>query len=137
MIKITYFFILNKLIFADQVDFNTWLESFKKDAIKAGISSSTIDKNLTNVKLIPRVVELDRKQPEFTLTLRQYLKNVVNKNLSPNRDLIQVISGFNAGEQNCPDLIRINPDLIRMKLFIRIISGSRAVYCGSSSINPD
>ena len=97
---ITYFYILNKLIFADQVDFNTWLESFKKDAIKAGISSSTIDKNLTNVKLIPRVVELDRKQPEFTLTLRQYLRNVVNKKrinkgigkIRENWDLLESIS---------------------------------------------
>jgi len=97
---ITYFFILNKPIFADQVDFNTWLESFKKDAIKAGISSSTIDKNLTNVKLIPRVVELDRKQPEFTLTLRQYLNKVINKKrinkgigkIRENWDLLESIS---------------------------------------------
>ena len=97
---ITYFFILNKLIFADQVDFNTWLESFKKDAIKAGISSSTIDENLTNVKLIPRVVELDRKQPEFTLTLSQYLNKVINKKrinkgigkIRENWDLLESIS---------------------------------------------
>ena len=35
-------------------------------------------RRLTGVQLIPRVIELDRKQPEFTLTFAQYLERVVS-----------------------------------------------------------
>ena len=56
---------------------------------------------LKGVKLIPRVVELDRKQPEFTLTFRQYMDRVVpqgrvdkgRQKLRENRALLQQISG--------------------------------------------
>ena len=33
---------------------------------------------MNRVKIIPRIIELDRNQPEFKLTLSQYLKNVVS-----------------------------------------------------------
>lgn len=54
-----------------------WLEQLRADARSEGISEATLDAALTNVALIPRVIELDRKQPEFTLTFAQYLERVV------------------------------------------------------------
>ena len=69
--------IANNLI-ANKLDFSVWLDEFKLRAEKSGISRKTIDESLSRVEIIPRVIELDRKQPEFTLTLSQYLKNVVS-----------------------------------------------------------
>ena len=59
-------------------DFNTWLEKLKTEAKRQGISQKTIDSSLIGIKPIPRVIELDRKQPEFTLTFAEYLKRVVS-----------------------------------------------------------
>ena len=59
-------------------DFNTWLDKLKTDAKRQGISQKTLDSSLIGIKPIPRVIELDRKQPEFTLTFAEYLKRVVS-----------------------------------------------------------
>ncbi len=59
--------------------FDSWLRDFKKEALTKGISSLTLKNAFKTVKPIPRVVELDRKQPEFTLTFKQYLNRVVSK----------------------------------------------------------
>ena len=58
-------------------DFNTWLDKLKTEAKRQGISQKTLDSSLIGIKPIPRVIELDRKQPEFTLTFAEYLKRVV------------------------------------------------------------
>ena len=73
-----FFFIISKTVLADNIGFNDWLKEFKEEAKNSGLSDATINENLNNVKFIPRIIELDRKQPEFTLTLSQYLKNVVS-----------------------------------------------------------
>ena len=41
--------------------------------------NSLINEFVKKKKFIKRVVELDRSQPEFKLTLKQYLDKVVNK----------------------------------------------------------
>jgi membrane-bound lytic murein transglycosylase B len=56
--------------------FPDWLEQFKADARARGISRATLDDALTDIEPIPRVIELDRRQPEFTLTFREYLSRV-------------------------------------------------------------
>ena len=61
----------------DQPDLETWLVELRQDARDEGISEATLDAALDGVQLIPRVIELDRKQPEFTLTFAQYLERVV------------------------------------------------------------
>ena len=62
---------------SDQPDLETWLVELRQDARDEGISEATLDAALDGVQLIPRVIELDRKQPEFTLTFAQYLERVV------------------------------------------------------------
>ena len=59
-------------------DFNTWLDKLKIEAKRQGISQKTLDSSLIGIKPIPRVIELDRKQPEFTLTFAEYFKRVVS-----------------------------------------------------------
>jgi membrane-bound lytic murein transglycosylase B len=60
-----------------QLDFVAWLKELRAEAAGRGISDATLDAALSNIKPIPRVIELDRKQPEFTLTFAQYLERVV------------------------------------------------------------
>ena len=59
-------------------EFSTWLDKLKTEAKLQGISQKTIDSALIGIKPIPRVIQLDRKQPEFTLTFADYLKRVVS-----------------------------------------------------------
>lgn len=65
------------LALAADSDYKTWLEGLRKEALAAGISATTLDQALNSAQLIPRVIELDRKQPEFTLSFAQYLERVV------------------------------------------------------------
>lgn len=59
------------------VPFDQWLDAFKVEASAAGIRSEILDEAFGEIAVIPRVIELDRKQPEFTLTFDQYLTRVV------------------------------------------------------------
>ena len=58
-------------------DFATWLSGLRAEAVAKGIRPATLDAALTGVTPIPRVIELDRHQPEFTLTFDQYMARVV------------------------------------------------------------
>ncbi len=62
-------------------DFEQWLVAFKEEAIGAGISQATLDAAFKGVKPIEKVLDLDRSQPEFKLTLDQYLSKVVTKEM--------------------------------------------------------
>ena len=68
---ITFFLVLKILLISfSQVansdeDFNTWLFSYKKFALKKGISQETIDTAFKNVRFLEKVIKYDRKQPEF------------------------------------------------------------------------
>ena len=54
--------------------FEEWLKGFQLEASKAGIPDPVLSQALGAVAAIPRVLELDRKQPEFMLTLWRYLE---------------------------------------------------------------
>ena len=77
-LTIISFFIQGFAAKAIAEEFNTWLETLKIEARSKGISQSTIESSLSGIKPIPRVIELDRKQPEFTLTFKEYLRRVVS-----------------------------------------------------------
>ena len=57
--------------------FNIFINNISNDAQKKGISSKVIKQFKKKTNFIPRVIELDRSQPEFKLSLDQYLKRVV------------------------------------------------------------
>ncbi len=59
-------------------DFQTWLNGLKREAAQKGISEATINAALSDVQPIPRVIELDRKQPEGKMTFAQYKQRVIN-----------------------------------------------------------
>lgn len=58
--------------------FHQWLQAFARDALAAGISQQTVDATLGQAQWQPRVVELDRAQPEFTRTPWAYLDSAVS-----------------------------------------------------------
>lgn len=60
-------------------DFNAWLQGVKTEALNKGISQQTVNTALADVTPIQRVIELDRKQPEGTMTFAKYKKNVITK----------------------------------------------------------
>jgi membrane-bound lytic murein transglycosylase B len=57
--------------------FSTWLQEFRAEASQRGIQAATLDAALRDVEVLPRVIELDRQQPEVTLTFAQYLQRVI------------------------------------------------------------
>jgi len=57
----------------EQADFATCVVTLQQKAKAAGISQQIIDTTVANLKYVPRVIELDNQQPEFTTTFGDYL----------------------------------------------------------------
>ncbi len=55
-----------------------WILNLKKDLKKENYKRSTLNL-LDKIKFNPKVIEYDRKQPEFKLTFDEYLKRNINK----------------------------------------------------------
>ena len=70
---------LSSLQADEDYSFVEWLENIKNIATKEGISQETVDSSLRDIAINERVLELDRSQPEFTLTLDEYLNNTTPK----------------------------------------------------------
>ena len=58
-------------------DFQRWLGDLKAEALGRGISEATLDAALRDVSPIPRVLEKDRSQREFTLTFTRYMRSSI------------------------------------------------------------
>ena len=58
--------------------FANWVAGVITDARQAGIDPATLHQAFKNVRFLPRVIELDRAQPEFTRTVVDYLGNAVS-----------------------------------------------------------
>lgn len=59
--------------------FEPWLADLKREALAKGISRRTVEAALSDLRPIPRVIALDRRQPEGTQTVDQYLAKVITK----------------------------------------------------------
>lgn len=57
--------------------FAKWVADFRATARAEGISDATLKSAFDQVQYLPRVIELDRAQPEFTRTVWDYLDNAV------------------------------------------------------------
>lgn len=64
---------------APEALFAAWLADLRAEAIAAGIRAATVDAALATIEAQPVVLERDRSQAEFTLTLGQY----VDRRLTP------------------------------------------------------
>jgi membrane-bound lytic murein transglycosylase B len=61
----------------DANDFAEWLREFKQEAKAENISAKTIKATFKNAKYLPRVIVLDRGQPEFISPFLTYVKKRV------------------------------------------------------------
>lgn len=63
---------------APDAGFDSWLDGFRAEARGKGIADETMDAAFTGLTPNPRVVELDRKQPEGRITFARYFQNTVS-----------------------------------------------------------
>lgn len=61
----------------DPVEFPSYLEQLKNQALAQGISQTTVDSAFANAHFVDRVVTADRNQLEKKITLDDYLKRVL------------------------------------------------------------
>jgi membrane-bound lytic murein transglycosylase B len=59
--------------------FRAWLAAFRTEAEGQGVSRATLAAALDQARLQPRVLELDRAQPERRLTFAEYRQRVLNE----------------------------------------------------------
>lgn len=62
----------------EQAGFAAWIAGFSREALAAGIRPATVQQVLAHATLQPRVIELDRAQPEFNRTPWAYLDSAVS-----------------------------------------------------------
>jgi membrane-bound lytic murein transglycosylase B len=80
--------------------FEALLKNLKREALDSGIPPKTLDLALSGVELVPRVIELDRRQLGAALTLDDYFGRVISgdrivngrKKLMENRILLDIIA---------------------------------------------
>ncbi|HSC67629.1 MAG TPA: lytic murein transglycosylase, partial [Cellvibrio sp.] len=72
-----------------QQDFSVCLDTFTAKANAAGISQKTINNSLAKAKLNTQVLQLDRKQPEFTTSFADYFnRRVTEQRVAQGRALL-------------------------------------------------
>jgi len=77
-----FFLICPNSLSANEKSFDEWLISFKKNALKEGVSPKTVNLVLSNAKFLPNVIKYDRYQPEFYEDTKTYIsKRTSNKKL--------------------------------------------------------
>jgi membrane-bound lytic murein transglycosylase B len=82
---------------AAEGDFNGFLAGLRRDAIAQGIRPGTVDLAFRYIQFLPRVIELDRHQPDHKLTFAEFMNKVVTeqrvedarRNLAENAALLQ------------------------------------------------
>ncbi len=62
----------------NKISWNEWILKTKQDLKRKKFKKSTID-YLNKIRFNPKIIELDRKQPEFKLTFDKYLKNIITE----------------------------------------------------------
>ena len=73
---------------AEQPNWASCVAELQQKAKNEGLSQQTIDSTLANVKYVPRVIELDNKQPEFSQSFENYFtKRVTDWRVAQGRKL--------------------------------------------------
>ena len=78
-------------------DFNGFLAGLRRDALASGIRPATVDLAFRYIQFLPKVIELDQRQPDHVLSFAEFITKVVNpqriedarRNLAENSGLLQ------------------------------------------------
>lgn len=68
--------------------FQTWLGTFRADALERGISAKTLDSIIPTIEPQRRVIQADRNQAEFVQTYADYLERVSERRIQMGKDLL-------------------------------------------------
>src|SRR5262245_41622409 len=60
--------------------FDTWLETFKREALAAGISQKTIASAFTGIAHDPKIIGYDRNQKVFRQTFEEFSGRMISLN---------------------------------------------------------
>ena len=60
----------------DMAAWQGWLQALRAEALGRGVDADILTQALDGIEPLERVIELDRRQPEFTLTFNQYVERV-------------------------------------------------------------
>jgi len=63
--------------YANKISFNLWLEALRTEAIEKGIKPEIFDDLMSDVTPVEKIIALDKKQPERTITFEEYKERVV------------------------------------------------------------
>jgi membrane-bound lytic murein transglycosylase B len=63
---------------AEKASFANYVAGVKAEARRAGLRAATLDRAFAGVTVNTRVVQLDRRQPEFTMTWAEYRSRIVS-----------------------------------------------------------
>jgi membrane-bound lytic murein transglycosylase B len=77
---VVFFLIVPSISSSLDNDFTVWLEELKAEARAKGISDETLNSALAGLQPIPRVIELDRNQPELQQDFWSYLGKRISEN---------------------------------------------------------
>lgn len=70
--------------------FGQCLQEIEQRAVSEGVSRDTAGQVLADAEFLPRIIELDRRQPEFTTTFADYLGRRVNESrIEQGRDMLR------------------------------------------------
>ena len=78
MIVLTAMLFSGQTLAEPDAKFLEWLAGVRMEARTQGISDAILDKSLADTAPIPRIIELDRNQPESTITFTNYINRIVN-----------------------------------------------------------
>ena len=76
--SLIYFIFFSSFSLADNLEFNLWINDFKKKAISSGISKNVVDDVMSGARFLPKIIEYDRYQPEFYEDTFTYIKKRTN-----------------------------------------------------------
>lgn len=78
-LMMTSLMIVGLMSHADEVEgFQSWLGIVRQEAIDLQIAPEAVDVTLRQATYLPRVIELDRKQPEFVTSFSAYVNRRIN-----------------------------------------------------------
>jgi len=73
------FSFLQSSAFSNNSEFSAWIKNFKTEAIKSGVSETTVNEVMSKAIFLPNVIKYDRFQPEFYEDTYTYIKKRSNK----------------------------------------------------------
>ena len=120
-------FITSSLEVNAEDNFDVWLSSYKKFALRKGVSQETLDIAFKNVKFLHQVIKYDRKQPEFfedTITYVNKRANLSRSNkakklLNEKADLFTDVENkfFSGSSITCCGRINFDASYFKFKWF--------------------